>query len=117
MSFETMELEQRGGIVIARPGVPEVSHAQMQELVSDLEQRMRCDNAQHFVFNLEGVEFLASACLGVMVQFLQDIEHMRGRIMLANCSDNVLFLFKVTKLDTVFMVCEDLDEALAELTG
>jgi anti-anti-sigma factor len=115
MTPDTMELEQRGAIVIARVASPEVSHGQMQELVSELEQRMRCDNAQHFIFDLEGVAFLASACLGVMVQFLQDIEHMRGRILLANCSDNVLFLFKVTKLDTVFLVCEDLDEALDEL--
>ena len=117
MTPNTMEIEQRGAIVIAKVGCPDVSHAQMQELVSELEQRMRCDNAQHFIFDLDHVEFLASACLGVMVQFLQDIEHMRGRILLANCSDNVLFLFKVTKLDSVFMVCEDLDEAMGELTG
>ena len=111
----TMELDQRGQVVVARPGMAEVSATQMQELGAELEERMRFDNAQHFVLDMEGVQYIASSCLGVMVQFLQDIEHMRGRILLASCSENVLFLFKVTRLDAVFLIFEDVDEAMAEL--
>ncbi len=115
MAMDTMELDQRGQVVVVHVGLPEVTHSQMQEMTTECEQRMRCDGAQHFIFNMAGVGFLASACIGVMVGFMQDLENMRGRIVLANCSENVLFLFKVTKLDTVFPIFDDVDEAMEEL--
>ncbi len=117
MAMDTMELDQRGQIVVVNIGLPDVSYTQMQELIAECEERMRFDKAQHFIFDLTGVGFLASACIGVLVGFLQDLENMRGRVLLANCSENVLFLFKVTKLDTVFMIFDDVDEAMDELTG
>lgn len=115
MAVNTTELEQRGQVVVVRVGLSEVDHGQMQEIASECAQRMRFDNAQHFVFDMEGVTFLASACIGVLVELLQDLENMRGRIMLANCSENVLFLFRVTKLDSVFMIFEEVEEAMDEL--
>jgi len=117
MPANATELDQRDQVLVIRVGLPEVSHGQMQEIICEAEQRMRCDNAQHFIFDMEGVGFLASACIGVLVGFMQDLENMRGRILLANCSENVLFLFRVTKLDTVFMIFEDVGEAVEEIRG
>ncbi len=42
---------------------------------------------------------------------------MRGRIALAGCQDNVAFLFKVTKLDDIFVLFDDLDAALDQLSN
>ena len=88
----------------------------MQEVVNDLTQQMRHNNTRFFVFDMAAVEFLASDCLGSMVIFLRDLEHIRGRLALASCQPNVKFLFKVTRLDEVFPNFDDVAEAIEELT-
>lgn len=108
-----IELEQAGPLVTVRLGVSEVTHMQMQETISECAELMRYSNAQHFIFDLGPVEFLASACLGVLVGFMQDVEHVRGKIALAGCRDNVAFLFKVTRLDQVLGLYDDPAEAAA----
>ena len=109
----TYELEQVGPTVTVRLAGPEASYFQFQDVVRDCCDRMRYDNATRFLFDLGQVEFLASACIGALVELMREIEPMRGRIALGNCADSVAFLFRVTKLDTVFGVFDDLDEALA----
>lgn len=107
-----MEIDQEGQVVTCHLNVPEVTHLEMQELIEECMGHMRNDGARHFVFDLEHVEFLASSCIGALVSFLQDVEHTRGRIALANCRENVLFLFKVTRLDSVFAIYDDVKEAV-----
>ncbi len=107
-----MELEQQGAVVTCRFDRRDVDHLDLQEVLDECMQRMRNDNARHFAFDLSPVEFLASACIGSLVGFLQDVEHMRGRIALAGCQDNVKFLFKVTRLDAVFPIFDELTDAV-----
>lgn len=108
-----MDITQTGSLVTASIHTPDVTHQQMQLLVDECAERMRYSSVCNFVFDLEGVEFLASACLGALISFLQDVEHCRGRIVFANCHENVVFLFKVTRLDTVFALYDDVKEAAA----
>lgn len=107
-----IEIEQDHQIVTCRIGVPEVTHIEIQELVDECMDHVRNNNARHFVFDMQEVDFLASSCIGVLVSFLQDLEHTKGRVALANCKDNVLFLFKVTRLDSVFSMYDDVQEAV-----
>ena len=105
------QIEQANNLVIAKIGGSELSGLQMQEVVNELTQHMRYENATFFVLDMINVQFIASDCLGCLVTFLRDLEHMRGRIALANCQPNVAFLFKVTRLDTAFALYDDLEEA------
>jgi len=108
-----IEIDQRGPTVTITVDRPELSHTEMQAIVDACAEHMRYDKAQNFVFDLAEVDYLASACLGVLVEFLQDVEHCRGRIAFANCRDNVAFLFKVTRLDSVFGLYDDAAQAVA----
>ena len=103
-------------MVIARIGCAEVTHLQRQELCEELTQRVRYDSASLLVLDLGQVEFLSSTCLGSMVTFLQDLGHVRGRLALANCKPSVAFIFNVTRLDTVFSLYDDVDEACESVT-
>lgn len=113
MQLENIELDQVGGIVTASIHQAELGYNQMQELVQACIDKMRYENAQDFVFDLSDVEFLASACIGALVQLLQDIENQKGQIALAGCQENVAFLFKVTRLDSVFPMFDEVEEAVA----
>ena len=109
------EVEQAGQLVTAHLRAAEVAHDDMQVLVQECIEKLRYSNAQNFVFDLEEVEFLASACIGSLVEFLQEVEHCRGQIALVSCQENVAFLFKVTRLDQVFGMFDDIEEAVQSL--
>lgn len=115
MSTDGFELEQSGPVVTAHVEGPELSHSQMLEMVEDCRSKLRYDNARTFIFDMEKVTFLASACIGALVDLLREVEPCHGRIGLSGCTDNVAFLFKVTKLDDIFAMFDDLDDAIAEL--
>lgn len=115
MATYESEIEQAGPNVTVKVAGPDASHSEMSEVVAECCERMRYDNASNFIFDLEQVEFLASACIGSLVELLREVEPMRGKIALANCDDNVAFLFKVTKLDDIFGLFDDVDEALESL--
>lgn len=111
MFDQNVRVEQTGNVAVATILTPLLSSGETQDIIDELSQRMRYDNARLFVLDLKDVEFMDSGCLGALVQFLQDLEHIRGRIALANCRPNVAFLFKVTRLDQVFHICETIEDA------
>ena len=106
-------VETIGQSVVARPQGPEVALDHMQDLIQDCMDHLRYSNARHFVFDMAGVSFLASACLGAMLDLLQQVEHVRGRIVLVHCDEHVLRLVRLTRLDSAFNLYEDLEQALA----
>jgi len=115
MAVQTHQIEQHNNTVVATLQTSEVTPGMMQEMLNDMMMRMRYDNAQFFVLDLRCVNFISSSCLGGLVSFLQDLEHVRGRVALVGCKPDVQFLFKVTRLDSVFHLYDDLDEALAQV--
>jgi anti-sigma B factor antagonist len=113
MLAQSIEIDQQGQLVVVKMPLHEISSAQMQCAIDACLERLRYDNGQNFLFDLENVHFLDSSCLGVLVSFLQEVEHVRGRIGIVHCSENVAFLFKVTRLDAVFTLFDDIAEAVA----
>jgi anti-sigma B factor antagonist len=110
-------IEQSSNLVVAKISTPELTIRQATVVIDELMQRMRCDNARFFLLDVTSVEFIPSACLGTLVHFLQDLEHVRGRLGLVGCRPNVQFLFKVTRLDAVFFLYDDMEAAKSEIRG
>jgi len=117
MLAQDFELVQNGNVAVVTIGLSELSGQVMQEMVADFTLAMRHDNAVYFVLDLTAVEYMDSGCLGEMVGFLQDLEHVRGRIALAGCCDRVAFLFRATRLDAVFSLFDDVQQAVEEMSG
>lgn len=111
MLAQNVVVEQEGNMVIATVITPILSLSESQEVIVELNERVRYNNAQLFILDLAEVTFMDSSCIGTLVQFLQELEHVRGRMALANCNDNIAFLFKVTRLDGAFPVVESVDDA------
>jgi anti-sigma B factor antagonist len=110
-----VEIEQQGSLVKVRFAQPEVTHTDMQTTAEECLERVRVHGAQNIAFDLARVEFLASACIGALVQLLQEMEPRRGKVALADCQDNVAFLVKVTRLDAIFEIFDDMSDAIASL--
>ena len=49
------------------------------------------------------------------MKLLQELEHVRGRIALANCQPDVVLLFKMTRLDKLIPLYPSIAQASAKI--
>ena len=75
------------------------------ELVSDGKHRI--------VVDLEGVDFLDSTGLGVLVGGLKRVRAHEGSLRLVCTQERILKIFRITGLTKVFPIHASVDEALA----
>lgn len=106
-------LELLGKTAIATVTVNELTGANASRLVSDLLAEFAEARVRHFVFDLQNVTYMDSACIGVMVELLTRIQTAGGRIALVNAGQSVSYLFKLTRLDRLFPICRDVMQAIA----
>jgi anti-sigma B factor antagonist len=68
---------------------------------------------RHLVVDLQGVTFMDSTGLGVLVGRLKLVRVQDGTLKLVCTSERILKVFAITGLDKVFQIFDSTDEALA----
>lgn len=106
MDSPIADIQQDGPRVVVSIHKREVEADELRTLVTDLKQLIYEDDARLFVFGLETVEFLPSACLAILLMFYQEVKKHGGRIVLLNCQENVAFLLRLARLDKIFELAE-----------
>ena len=71
----------------------------------------------HLVIDLEQVDFLDSAGLGVLVGGLKRVRAQDGTLQLVCTSERILKVFRITRLSEEFTIHAALAQALATPTG
>ena len=71
------------------------------------------EGARNFVIDFAGTGYIDSSGLGVLVSVSKKIREARGELRLASLNEDLRTLFELTKLDTLFQIRDDLEEALA----
>ncbi|MGX9228085.1 anti-sigma factor antagonist BldG [Streptomyces albus] len=79
---------------------------QLVELVND-------DGSYHLVVDMEGVDFLDSTGLGVLVGGLKRVRAHEGSLRLVCNQERILKIFRITGLTKVFPIHSSVDEAVA----
>ncbi len=74
------------------------------------------DGTYDVVVNLEGVDFLDSTGLGVLVGALERVKAHDGSLSLVCTQDKILKIFKITGLTKVFPIHDSVDEAAGAST-
>ena len=69
------------------------------------------EGSYEVVVNLEGVDFLDSTGLGVLVGALKRVKAHDGSLSLVCTQDKILKIFKITGLTKVFPIHSSIDEA------
>ena len=67
----------------------------------------------HLVVDMEGVEFLDSTGLGVLVGGLKRVRAHEGSLRLVCIQERILKIFRITGLTKVFPIHSSIEEALA----
>ncbi|MDQ5841014.1 MAG: STAS domain-containing protein [Chloroflexota bacterium] len=71
------------------------------------------EGRHQLVVDLEGVTFMDSTALGVLVGRLKLVRVKGGTLRLTCSSERILKVFSITGLDKVFQIFPSVDEALA----
>ena len=69
----------------------------------------------NIVLNFENVKFLSSAVLGLLIRISKKIYQRNGQLKLCCINAKIFEIFKITRLDRVFEICEDVDAAAKTL--
>ncbi len=111
MAGDVVVTDAGGHVVVALTGEVDVYTAprlreKLVELVTQGKHRI--------VVNLEGVEFLDSTGLGVLVGGLKRVRSHNGDLSLVCTQHRILKVFEITGLTKVFSIHESVDAAVAE---
>ena len=64
------------------------------------------------VLDFSSTEYIDSSGLGVLVSVSKKIREAGGELRLAGLNEDLRMLFELTKLDTLFKICDTADEAV-----
>ncbi len=70
--------------------------------------------ARRFVIDFSLTGYIDSSGLGILITLSKEIRAQGGDLRLASLNHDLRRLFELTKLDTFFRICDDLEEALEE---
>ncbi len=110
-----MELEQRqeGTVLVAKPLEKRLDARSAPSFKQKLGGLVQA--GQHRIaLDLSEIEFMDSSGLGAIVSVLKQLGG-QGDIVIYGTRDPVMSMFKLTRLDKVFIMVPDLTEALAAL--
>ncbi|MFN4853469.1 MAG: STAS domain-containing protein [Bacteroidota bacterium] len=110
-SFET---EAKNGAVIIRPIGSLIEKSQAEGMLKQVEDNIGKGNCL-FILDFSLFEYMNSSGLGVFLTILTKTRSKDGEVIIAHVNPKIRELLIITKLITVFKVCDTLDEALAGL--
>lgn len=66
----------------------------------------------NLVLDFSRVEFLSSSALGLLIRVSKKIYESNGQLRLCAISDSIMQVFRITRLDKIFMILPDCQQAL-----
>ncbi len=105
-----IEQQQIGGVLVITPQEERLDAAVAGAFKGYMVDVINQGN-QKVVLNMERVEFVDSSGLTAIVSTLKTLGLAGGEIVVCSINKNVTALFKLTRLDRVFKVFDDIDQA------
>ena len=112
---DIMTVEYVSGVCVVTITARELDSDTSEELSSKLLALLNEGKCNKYLLDFDSVRYMESSCFGALVTFVKWLSRFDGKIALANVSENVRFLFAVTKLDRVFPLHRDVPSALQAL--
>src|SRR3954462_6265011 len=78
----------------------------------DLLNTLLNDGKRQFVLNLAGVDYIDSSGLGQLITIWTSVKNRTGHMTVLNPTKRVQRLFDITRLDSVFQIVQDENEAI-----
>ena len=89
-----------------------LEEADIQALESSIMPVIEQSKDIALVMNFLKVKFLSSAVLGLLIRVSKKVYESNGQLKLCSINPKIYEIFKITRLDKVFDISENLDKAL-----
>ena len=111
MSFSSSEkngimIITLSGKIMGGPEATEIND-QIHELIDS--------GSKKIIIDLSAVDWMNSSGLGILIAAITTLKNNGGALSLANVSERIMNLLKITKLSSVFAIYPDLESALSEM--
>ncbi len=110
MSFTVRKNDEKGVVVIGVDGQLIVGNR--HELKQKVVDAMESGEAQ-FVIDFAVTGYIDSSGPGALFSLSKKIREAGGDLRLSGLNDDLRTLFELTKLDTLFTICDSVEEAIA----
>ena len=105
-----LNMEQKNGVSVVRiEGDIDINTSPDVRKYFD---KLVTEKKGNFVINLENVPYVDSSGLATLVEILKRVRATSGTLKLTNLSGKVLGLFEITKLNKLFTIAADEEEAI-----
>jgi anti-sigma B factor antagonist len=114
--YRQLTLDEVGDVTVVHFREPRITGTvEIESLGQELYQLVEKDDRRRLVLNFSAVQGLSSAAFGKLISLNGRVKSHHGSIKLCNIQPQVLEVFRVCKLDHVFDICDDEDDALQSI--
>jgi len=88
---------------------------QVQQIGDELTGLVEGKGCRRIVLDFAKVEMISSSTLGVLISLKQRLDEMHGRMIIAGLREELMRIFRITRLESRFEFCDSREAALAAL--
>ena len=111
--YRRIEVSDVGQVSVVRFNDRKIlDETNIQELGQELFSLIESENKQNLLLDFSSVEFLSSAALGKLITLEKKVKSHGGKLKLSNIRVEIYEVFRITKLNRVFDIKDDLQDAL-----
>jgi anti-sigma B factor antagonist len=112
-SYERITVEDVKGVQIVRFRESDIlDQINIQEIGEEMYSVVESTPNVRLVVDFRGVEYLSSTALGKLITLKKKVEAVKGKLRLASIKPEIMEVFKITRLDTIFDIKKNVAEAL-----
>ncbi|MDQ3439356.1 MAG: anti-sigma factor antagonist [Planctomycetota bacterium] len=114
---DTPELVQgtrRQGEAVLASLVGEIDLHNSPQVRASLLETLQREQPKRLILNLAGVPYMDSSAIAVLVESLQKIRKIGGKIYLTNLQPRVKGLLEIARLDAIFVLTGSEEEAMSK---
>jgi anti-sigma B factor antagonist len=89
-----------------------LDEANILQIADEIGALVARESSPRLLISFAGVEHLSSAALGALITINNQIKERDGQLRLAEINDQIIEVFRITRLDRLFQIHPSADEAL-----
>jgi len=110
-------IEHVGDVAVARVHASELTSKCAELMLEQFGRAREGDKPPRLAVDLSRVKFIDSVALGTLVLLLRRVNQAGGKLALAGLTGHPRKMLEVTGLEKVFLFCDDVPSAVAQLQG
>tara|TARA_B100000029_G_scaffold508483_1_gene595442 strand:- start:930 stop:1286 length:357 start_codon:yes stop_codon:yes gene_type:complete len=112
-SHRRLDLEDVGEVTVARFIDKKIlDESNIQVIGNQMFSIVEDDGRRKVVLDFSNVEYLSSAALGKLIVMDKKVKAAQGQLKMCAVKPEILEVFKITKLDKLFTICDSREQAL-----